>query len=87
MIASAVGFANMELNLKNGLETRFNIASIGKMFTTVAVLQLVELGKLSLEDPIGKFLPEIKNEKMKKVTVSQLLTHTGGTGEISGPFP
>lgn len=86
LIASAVGFANMELNQKNGLETRYNIASIGKIFTTVAVLQLVEQGKLSLDDPIGKYLPEITNEKMKKVTVSQLLTHTGGTGDIEGPF-
>lgn len=96
LIESAVGFANMELNQKNSIETCFNIASIGKMFTTVAILQLVEDGKLSLNDPIGKFLPEIiTNEEMKKVTISQLLTHTGGTVgktvdekpiDIDGPF-
>lgn len=87
LIASAVGFANMELNQKNGLETCFNIASIGKMFTTVAVLQLVEQGKLSLNDPIGMYLPEITNDKMKQVTISQLLTHTGGAGEIDRRAP
>lgn len=84
LIASAVGFAKMEE--KNSLETPFNIASVGKMFTAVAVLQLVEQGKLSLEDPIGNFVPEITNKEMQKVTIAQLLTHTGGTGDITGPF-
>ncbi len=86
LIAKSVGFANIELRQKNNLETQFNIASIGKIFTAVGVLQLVEEDKLSLEDPIGKYLPEITDEKMKNITIHQLLTHTGGTGSIEGDF-
>ena len=56
------------------------------MFTAVATLQLVEAGKLELDDPIGKHLPDYPNKEVAaKVTVRHLLTHTGGTGDIFGP--
>ena len=56
------------------------------MFTSVATLQLVEAGKLALDDPIGKHLPDYPNKDVaSKVTVRHLLTHTGGTGDIFGP--
>jgi CubicO group peptidase (beta-lactamase class C family) len=84
LIAESIGFA--KLGKKNSLETEFNLASMSKMFTAVGVLQLIEQGKVSLDDPIGKHLPEISNDKMKAVTVRQLLTHTGGTGRIEGEF-
>jgi CubicO group peptidase (beta-lactamase class C family) len=59
---------------------------MNKMFTAVAILQLVEAGKLALDDPIGKYLTDYPNKDVaSKVTVQHLLTHTGGTGDIFGP--
>jgi D-alanyl-D-alanine carboxypeptidase len=68
------------------VRTKFRVGSMNKMFTAVATLQLVETGKLALDDPIGKHLPDYPNRELaSKVTVRHLLTHTGGTGDIFGP--
>lgn len=67
-------------------ETRFCIGSMGKMFTAVAVLQLVQSGRLSLDDTVGAVLPDYpRNRIAETVTVERLLTHTGGTGDFFGP--
>jgi D-alanyl-D-alanine carboxypeptidase len=59
---------------------------MGKMFTAVAILQLVKAGKLKLEKPIGTYLTDYPNKEIaSKVTIRQLLTNTGGTGDIFGP--
>jgi D-alanyl-D-alanine carboxypeptidase len=80
------GLANRETGAPVTLDTRFRIGSMNKMFTAVATLQLVEAGKLKLDDPIGKYLPDYPNKDVaSKVTVRHLLTHTGGTGDIFGP--
>ena len=57
-LTSARGKADREKGIDNTLDTRFRIGSMNKMFTAVATLQLVERGKLSLDDTIGKILPE-----------------------------
>lgn len=59
------------------LDTPFYIASTGKMFTTAAVLTLVEEAVLELDDPIGAHLPDVP-DYASGVTVAQLLTHTSG---------
>lgn len=64
------------------LDTPMFLASAGKMFTAVAVLQLVDAGKVELDAPLGRYLPAYPNAEMKKVTIRQLLTHRGGTGDI-----
>jgi D-alanyl-D-alanine carboxypeptidase len=80
------GKANRETGAPNTLDTQFRLGSMNKMFTAVATLQLVEAGKLALNDPIGKYLPDYPNKDVaSKVTVRHLLTHTGGTGDIFGP--
>jgi CubicO group peptidase (beta-lactamase class C family) len=58
---------------------------MGKMFTAVAIAQLAQAGKLSFDDALGKYLPDYPNAEVAKVTLHQLLTHTGGTGDIFGP--
>jgi D-alanyl-D-alanine carboxypeptidase len=69
------------------LATRFNIASLGKMLTAVAIGQLVDEGRLSFADPIGKHLPELP-EAFHALTVAQLLSHTAGLGDyISDSSP
>jgi CubicO group peptidase (beta-lactamase class C family) len=80
------GKADRETGIDNTLDTRFRIGSMNKMFTAVATLQLVERGKLSLDDTIGKILPDYPNAAVaSKVKVRHLLSHTGGTGDIFGP--
>ncbi|MFY0540693.1 serine hydrolase domain-containing protein [Nannocystis pusilla] len=66
--------------------TRFCIGSMGKMFTAVAIPQLVEQGRVDLADALAKHLPDYANRSLaERVTVEMLLTHTGGTGDIFGP--
>ncbi len=86
LFSSAYGLADRERGISNTLDTRFRIGSMNKMFTAVATLQLVEAGKLALDDPVGKHLRDYPNKDVaSKVTVRHLLTHTGGTGDIFGP--
>jgi D-alanyl-D-alanine carboxypeptidase len=82
----AYGMADIAKNTAATPTTRFCIGSMGKMFTAVAILQLVQNGRIHLDDTIATYLPNYPNADLaKKVTVEQLLTHTGGTGDIFGP--
>lgn len=86
LLEAAWGLADRKAGVVNTPRTRFRIGSMNKMFTAVATLQLVEAGRLALDDPIGKHLPDYPNEEIaSSVTVRHLLTHTGGTGDIFGP--
>jgi D-alanyl-D-alanine carboxypeptidase len=86
LLQRAWGRANRETGAPVTLDTQFRVGSMNKMFTAVATLQLVEAGKLALDDPIGKYLTDYANRDLaSRVTVRHLLTHTGGTGDIFGP--
>ena len=86
LLEDAWGHADRDTGTPNTLDTKFRIGSMNKMFTAVATLQLVEAGKLALDDTLGEHLPDYPNEDVaSKVTVRHLLTHTGGTGDIFGP--
>ncbi len=86
IFAEAYGLADREHKTPNTLKTRFRIGSMNKMFTAVSTLQLVQSGKLSLDDALGKYLIDYPNKDVaSKVTIHELLTHTGGTGDIFGP--
>ncbi|MGD9723627.1 MAG: serine hydrolase domain-containing protein [Pirellulales bacterium] len=77
----AYGLANKDFNVPNRIDTKFNLGSMNKMFTAVAVAQLVERGKLSFEDPLSKFLPNFPDaEAAKKIKIKHLLSHTAGLG-------
>jgi len=77
----AYGLADKAKNIPNNTETRFNLGSMNKMFTAVAIAQLAEAGKLSFDDTVGKHLPNYPNKDVaNKVTIHQLLTHTSGLG-------
>jgi D-alanyl-D-alanine carboxypeptidase len=77
--------ANRQAGKENREDTRFRIASVTKMFTAVAVLRLAQEGRIRLEDPIGKYVPEIAGKPLARATIHQLLTHTSGAGDIFGP--
>jgi len=86
LLQKVAGRANRETGTPITTDTRFRIGSMNKMFTAIATLQLVEAGKLALDDPIGKHLSDYPNKDVAtKVTVRHLLTHSGGTGDIFGP--
>ncbi len=85
ILLEAYGLADREHKTPNATTTRFRIGSMNKMFTAVATLQLAQAGKLQLNDPLGKYLTDYPNKDVAKVTIHQLLTHTGGTGDIFGP--
>jgi CubicO group peptidase (beta-lactamase class C family) len=86
LLEKAWGRANRGARTPNTPDTKFRIGSMNKMFTAVATLQLVDAGRLALDDPIGKHLPDYPNKEVaSKVTVRHLLSHTGGTGDIFGP--
>ena len=77
------GFADREQRRAITKETPFATYSLGKMFTSVAIAQLVSSGKLSWDDTLAKVLPSYPNqEAAKKVTIRQLLTHTAGVPDV-----
>jgi CubicO group peptidase (beta-lactamase class C family) len=80
-LEEAYGLANREANEANNTDTRFNIGSVGKMFTAVAIAQLVEEGKLAFDDTIGEHLTGLPAD-IAALTVDQLLTHTSGLGDF-----
>lgn len=77
VFAKGYGLANREKSVPATAETIYRIGSVTKQFTAVAILQLVERGKLALGDEIRKYLPDFPTGG-KKITVRHLLTHTSG---------
>ncbi len=82
----AFGLQDRARKIPVNLETRFRIGSINKMFTAVAIAQLVEAGKLGFADTLASVLPDYPNREIaQKITIEQLLTHTSGLGDFFGP--
>jgi CubicO group peptidase (beta-lactamase class C family) len=83
LVNGAWGEANRERQIANTPETAYDVGSIGKLFTQLAILQLVEKGKLSLDDAFGKYLTDYPDPEIAaKVTIRQLLLHSSGMGDI-----
>ena len=72
-----IGVANLETGMAQDGNTVFSIASISKTMTAVAIMQLVEAGKVRLDDEIQRFAPWFPR-KQRPITVFELLTHTSG---------
>jgi CubicO group peptidase (beta-lactamase class C family) len=86
LVHRADGLADQAFGVPNKPDTKFNLASMGKMFTSVAVAQLVQAGRLSFDDKLAKVLPDYPNKEVAaKVTIRQLLTHKAGLGDIFKP--
>ncbi len=81
----AYGLAAKEFNVPNRIDTKFNLGSINKIFTKVAIAQLVAKGKLAFDDRIIKHLPDYPNRQAaEKVTVQHLLSMSSGIGDFFG---
>lgn len=74
--SQAYGKARIEPPVPASPSMRFSIGSISKQFTAAAILMLAEEGKLSLDDPVSKFVPNVT--RGREVTIRQLLSHTSG---------
>ena len=82
----AFGYADLRAKKKANRKTRYRIASISKLFTATALMQLVEQGKLRIEDPVQKHVDWFKNriEDLSKITVIDILHHYSGLTRDGG---
>jgi CubicO group peptidase (beta-lactamase class C family) len=82
IFSHACGEASKRFHAPNDLETKFNLGSMNKMFTSTAIMKLVERGLVSVDDPISKHVDEswLPKEVTDRITVHHLLTHTSGLG-------
>ncbi|MBY6204232.1 serine hydrolase domain-containing protein [Halomonas denitrificans] len=77
---AAWGLANRDFDAPNTVHTRFNLGSMNKTWTAVAIGQLVEAGKLAFDDPLSKFIDYPSAEAASEIRIEHLLTHTSGLG-------
>lgn len=83
LLEKGYGMANLEWSNPNTPATKFRLGSITKQFTSALVLQLVEQGRIALDDPIAKYFPDLP-EAWRPVTIHQLLNHTSGIVSYTG---
>jgi D-alanyl-D-alanine carboxypeptidase len=86
LVAKGYGLANVELEVKASPSTVYRIGSLTKQFTAAAVMRLVEAGKMSLDDPIEKYLADYPVGS-RRITIRHLLTHTSGIKSYTGLGP
>ena len=85
LLLKSWGLASVEHNVPNRTDTKYNLGSINKLFTRLAIGQLVQAGKLSFDDTLGKVLPDYPSvEARQKVTVRHLLDMSSGIGDFFG---
>jgi len=82
---AAFGYANRDFDIENRIDTRFNVASLTKSWTAVAIAQLAEAGILSLQDPVSKFVDYPDRKTAQSTRVEHLLSHTSGLGDYFVP--
>lgn len=79
------GYIDLENKIPATTTAMFRIASMSKSFTAMAILQLRDQGKLQLDDPVSKYIPEIRNQQLTSdapvITIRHLLTHAAGFPE------
>ena len=85
LLDQGYGSANLEWNVPNTPTTKFRLGSVTKQFTAASILLLEERGKLKVDDPVKKYMPDAP-AAWDKVTIYHLLTHTSGIPSFTG-FP
>jgi CubicO group peptidase (beta-lactamase class C family) len=81
LFRQSYGMANEELQVLNSSKTRYHIASVSKPFTAAAILQLQERGRLSVSDPVSRYVPGFPNGD--RITLDNLLAHTSGIHDVN----
>lgn len=83
LLEKAMGLASRRFAVPNKMDTLFNLGSINKIFTKIAIAQLAAAGSLSFEDPVARHLPEYPDQEIaEKITIQQVVTHAAGLGDI-----
>jgi len=81
----AYGAADKAFDVPNRLDTKFNLGSINKLFTRIAIGQLIQQGKVKFDDTLGQFLPQYPDDVARsRVTVAHLVSMSGGIGDFFG---
>jgi CubicO group peptidase (beta-lactamase class C family) len=82
LLTMAAGEASRRFHVPNNIDTKFNLGSMNKMFTSTAIVRLAEKGVISLDDPVSRYIDEtwLPKEVTDKITVRHLLTHSSGLG-------
>ena len=81
LYAKSFGFASLDYDIPNNVNTLFNIGSISKQFTAMGIVKLQAEGKLSIDDDIRKYIPDLPDFG-NKITIRHLLHHTSGLRDI-----
>jgi CubicO group peptidase (beta-lactamase class C family) len=81
----AYGLADRSTGLPNTIDTRFNLSSLNKLFTSAAMAGLKAAGRVKGDDTIGALLPDYPNPQARTATIDQLLNHRGGLSDFFGP--
>ncbi|MEU8609556.1 serine hydrolase domain-containing protein [Actinoplanes sp. NPDC048791] len=84
VLSRSYGMADKAKGIRNHEGIAFNLSSAGQPFLSVAILQLLQRGRLTLSDPVGKHLKDLSGEIAEKVTIHHLLTSTSG---LDAPMP
>jgi CubicO group peptidase (beta-lactamase class C family) len=83
LLSKGYGSADLEWNVANTPDTKFRLGSVTKQFTAASILLLEERGKLSVQDPVKKYVPDAP-AAWDKITIFHLLTHTSGIPNFTG---
>lgn len=78
LFEGSYGYADRSRAIKNQVDTRYTLASMGKLFTMVATLKLVEEGRLSLDDKLNKYVSGFADKRAGDITIRHLLSHRAG---------
>ena len=84
LVREAYGYASREKKIPNRPDTKFNLGSINKSFTRLAIEMLAAEGKLKLSDTIDRYVADYPAELGRTITIAQLLEHRGGVPDIFG---
>lgn len=82
IFVKSCGYSDREKNILNSQDTKYNIGSIGKLFTAIMILQLASDNKINLNDNIGKYFTSFPQKTADLVNIKQLLTHSSGFGDF-----
>lgn len=82
----AFGMANREWNIPNTTDTKFRLASVSKQFASMVMMQLVQEGKVKLDDKISDHLPYYRKDTGNKVTIHHLMSHQSGIKDFTASF-
>jgi CubicO group peptidase (beta-lactamase class C family) len=84
--SKAFGMANREWSIPNTTDTKFRLASVSKQFCSMVVMQLVQEGKVKLDDKITRYLPYYRTDTGDKITLHHLMSHQSGIEDYTSAF-